>query len=437
MLHVHPPVFHDHPTDRSICWQLLSDSLHAAQAGQLSSALKDAQAAALAGERSNCPACVRLAVQQLGYLYMQQGDYRQAALSFLRLQQLAETLPDRDVRELSGLSYQLCMVLDQSTQTSRWLLGLHEQLRERLSLHDQQLYAALSGALPNMSAHLGDHPLPASPGQAAPDAARAAPATLSLPVDFEVRCLGQLMVFRHGQQVALPRNRKAELVLKYLVMYRDRPVVRDVLMELGWPGVTPDAAANNLNTTISLLRSTFARALDAPIPGTPIVYEDGAYSLNPALKLAIDVVTFDRWYARGRAAERTGALAEAMAAYQAALDLYGGELLLGDLEDDRTLIERERLASTFLTLLGKLGSYHLEQGHYEEAIDYAHRLLKHDPCREDAHRTLMRSFARLGQRSRALRQYELCQLFLQRELEIEPAAATAQLYQRIARDEEV
>ena len=49
----------------------------------------------------------------------------------------------------------------------------------------------------------------------------------------------------------------------------------------------------------------------------------------------------------------------------------------------------------------------------------------------------MRSFARLGQRSRALRQYELCRSFLQRELEIEPAAATTQLCQRIARGEAV
>lgn len=437
MLHVHPPIFHDHSTDRSTCWQLLNDSLQALQAGRLSSALKQAQEAVLAGERSDCAACVRLAVQQLGYLYSQQGDYRQAALSFLRLQQLAETLPAQDVRELSALSYQLCMLLDQSTQTSRWLLGLHEQLRERLSTHDQQLYAALTSAQPNNHPQLGDRPMPGSPIQPPIDSARAIPAARAVPVDFEVRCLGQLAVYRNGRQIVLPRNRKAELVLKYLVMYRDRPVMRDVLMELGWPGLTPDAAANNLNTTISLLRSTFARALDTPIPGTPILYEDGAYSLNPALNIQIDVAAFDQWYAHGRTAERTGALAEAMASYQAALDLYHGDLLLGDLEDDRTLIERERLASTFLTLLGKLASYHLEQGHYEEAIDYAHRLLKHDPCREDAHRTLMRSFARLGQRSRAMRQYELCQLFLQRELEIEPAAATVQLCQRIARDEEV
>ena len=51
-----------------------------------------------------------------------------------------------------------------------------------------------------------------------------------------------------------------------------------------------------------------------------------------------------------------------MRCYQDALDLYQGDLLLGDLADDRTVIERERLTSTFLTLLGKLGDYYLEQG---------------------------------------------------------------------------
>lgn len=427
MLQVHPPMVDHHENQPPACWQLLSESLEAVREGRLLAALHRAQEALLAGEQCGCTSCVRLAVQQLGYLHSQQGDYHQAALSFLRLQQLAETLPDQDLGQLSAISSQLCIVLDQSVQTSRWLHSLHEQLHERLSIHDQQLSAALSSTRSaNMPRSAERRSPPLDPVH-----------STSAPPDFEIRCLGQLTVSRNGQPLTLPRNRKAELVLKYLVMYGDRPVSRDVLMELGWPGIAPDAAANNLNTTISLLRSTLARALDTPLPGTPILHEDGSYSFNPALKLQIDVAEFDRWYARGRTAERTGATAEAMTAYQAALDLYHGDLLLGDLEDDRTLIERERLASTFLTLLGKLANYHLDQGRYEEAIEYAHRLLKHDPCREDAHRTLMRSFARLGQRSRALRQYELCQLFLQRELEIEPAALTVQLSQRIARDEEV
>jgi DNA-binding SARP family transcriptional activator len=418
MLHVSPPIVHGHERERSTCCQLLSASGAALQAGQLRQALTLAQEALPSSEQSACAACQRLAVQQLASISSQLGDYRQAALYFLRLQQLGEALPRADVRELSALSYQLCMALDQSAATSRWLETLQQQLSQRLTAQERQLRTLLDAPEADRSI---DAEQPASHAA----------------VDFQIRCLGQLAVYRHGRQLALPRNRKAELILKYLVMYRDRPVARDVLMELGWPELAPDAAANNLNTTISLLRNTLAKALDAAIPGTPIVHEDGAYSLNPALNLQIDIAEFDRCYAQGRAHERAGALPDAMACYQAALDLYQGDLLLGDLIDDRTVIERERLTSTFLLLLGKIGHYHLEQGCYEEAIDAAHRLLKHDPCREDAHRTLMRSFARLGQRSRALHQYELCRSFLQRELEIEPAAATLQLCQRIARGEEV
>lgn len=419
MVHLHPPILANH-TQRCSCWQLIDASMAALRNGQLAQALEHALEATLAGERGDCAGCVQLAVQQLAAIYARQGDYAQAALCFLRLQHLAETLPGQDLRELSALSYQLCMVLDQGMQAQRWLSTMQQRLTQQLVTHEQLLARALGEALPPRSPATTRPPLAARPA-----------------VDFEIRCLGQLAVYRHGQQLALPRNRKAELVLKCLVMYRDRPVTRDVLMELGWPGTPPDAAANNLNTTISLLRNTLARALDAPIQGTPILHEDGAYSINPALSLQIDVAEFDRCYAEGRAHERAGATDQAMHAYQTALTLYQGDLLLGDLEDDRTVIERERLASTFLTLLGKLGDYYLEQGRHEEAIDYAHRLLQHDPCREDAHRTLMRCFARLGQRSSALRQYELCRSFLQRELEIEPGGATLALYQRIAHDEPV
>lgn len=422
MQYGYPPILHNHQPDRSTCWQALGVSIQSLQAGRLQHALDHALEAVRAGEHSDCAACVRLAVQHLAYIYTQQGDYRQAAMCFLRLQHLAESQPGAELRELSAMSYQLCMMLDQGMQARQWLDTFHEQLVQQLTAQEQRLQTTLAAELP-------ERPLESAPPLSA--------ATRSGALDFEIRCLGQLAVFHNGQQLALPRNRKAELVLKHLVMYRDRPVTRDVLMELGWPGGAPDAVTNNLNTTISLLRNTLAKALDAPIQGTPIVHEDGAYSLNPALTLQIDVDEFDRWYAQGRAHERAGATCAAIADYQAALDLYQGDLLLGDLEDDRTVIERERLASTFLTLLGKLGAYHFEHGRYEEAIDYAHRLLKHDPCREDAHRTLMRSFARLGQRSRALRQYELCRTFLERELGIEPAAATAQLYESIARDADV
>src|SRR4029453_11046833 len=69
--------------------------------------------------------------------------------------------------------------------------------------------------------------------------------------------------------------------------------------------------------------------------------------------------------------------------------------------------------------------------HPEAAARTAGQLLALDPLQEPVHCTLMRLQARLGQRGRALRQYQHCVSVLQRELGVEPEVETRQLYQEI------
>ncbi len=62
----------------------------------------------------------------------------------------------------------------------------------------------------------------------------------------------------------------------------------------------------------------------------------------------------------------------------------------------------------------------------------AERVLAQDPLNEAAHRTLMRLYARTGERNLALHQYQICQETLSRELGVAPEPVTKQLYERIA-----
>jgi DNA-binding SARP family transcriptional activator len=55
------------------------------------------------------------------------------------------------------------------------------------------------------------------------------------------------------------------------------------------------------------------------------------------------------------------------------------------------------------------------------------QLVAGDPCREEAHRRLMRCYSRQGQPHLALRQYLACADALQRELGVDPEPATAGL----------
>jgi DNA-binding SARP family transcriptional activator len=58
-------------------------------------------------------------------------------------------------------------------------------------------------------------------------------------------------------------------------------------------------------------------------------------------------------------------------------------------------------------------------------------MLASDPCREDAHRLVMRCYVRLGERAQALRQYQLCKQILRAEYDVAPEDATTALYDRV------
>ena len=75
--------------------------------------------------------------------------------------------------------------------------------------------------------------------------------------------------------------------------------------------------------------------------------------------------------------------------------------------------------------------------HYEAAgqapaaLQAALSLIERDPLREDAHRLVMRVYARQGRRNAALEQYARCRDFVQAELGVEPTTETNELYQSI------
>lgn len=95
------------------------------------------------------------------------------------------------------------------------------------------------------------------------------------------------------------------------------------------------------------------------------------------------------------------------------------------------LVMRERLHHQALGALARLLAYHEQHGADEAAQRYAQLLLALEPWDEAAHRCLMRVFARSGQRTAGLAQYERCRQVLADELGIEPSTETTALCEDI------
>ena len=84
-------------------------------------------------------------------------------------------------------------------------------------------------------------------------------------------------------------------------------------------------------------------------------------------------------------------------------------------------------------MLPQVASY-ASRGDFATCLTYALQLLAHDPCREDAHRLVMRCHVRRGERAQALRHYHTIQAILRVEFEAEPEPATTSLYEQVRLD---
>lgn len=265
----------------------------------------------------------------------------------------------------------------------------------------------------------------------APEATGAAPRdaqATDLSTDLSIYLLGSFRVFADDQPLADLCQGKGRAIFKYLALQGGEPVAKEVLMDLFWPGAEPAAARNCLHVALHGLRKALAGAAGG---GEVVVFRQGAYRLNPALRTWVDTEAFAGEMRRAEAAERCGDRAAAARHYRAAQALYRGPLLLEDRYESWLVPYRQRLRDNHLAALERLAAYALADGDEAACITVTQRLLDDDACNEAAHRRLMQCYARAGQAHLALRQFHHCVDVLARELDLIPSAQTVALFQQI------
>jgi len=243
--------------------------------------------------------------------------------------------------------------------------------------------------------------------------------------DVAALVLGPLELSVAGRRVLRWNSLKARAVFQYLLIHQDRPIRRDVLMDLQWPDHTRNSARNNLNVALYSLRNT----LDGPGQGVqPVLYQDGCYSLNPALTWWIDRNEFFSTLQHAESARQAGRPRQAIAAYEKAVDLYRGPLFEDDPDGEWFLPEQRQLEELYLQALERLATVYFELGELPEAVRCGQLAVGADPCCEPAHRLLMRCFGSQHQQQLVSRQYRSCVAALHDELGVPPGEETVQLF---------
>lgn len=243
--------------------------------------------------------------------------------------------------------------------------------------------------------------------------------------------LGDFNVSLNGQPLVKPPGSRSVAVLKYLLIQSRREVPREVLMDVFWPDSDPKSARNNLNVALHKLRQAFIAITEQPV----IVFELENYFFNPALNIFTDIEEFEGLSRSGRNFEKAGSWQAAVASYESACKLYQGDLLADEPYAEWAINRRERLRVEYLEILDRLGRIYFNQEEYEHCSSLCQKILGYDNCREDIHCLLMRCFGRQDKFNLSLRQYQLCAESLRKELDVEPANATRQLYERMRRRE--
>jgi DNA-binding SARP family transcriptional activator len=303
---------------------------------------------------------------------------------------------------------------------SFWHSIRHKTSRKPLLLHSPQISVNSDSSVPflqTLTSHLADDPLPLPKH----------PGTPSL----TVYCLGPFRVFQDEQPVEDWTSSKGKAVFKYLITHRERPIIKDILMDLFWPDTPEESARNNLNVAIYGLR----QALRKTYPFySHVLFSDNCYLLNPGIQVWLDYEAFLQHIAVARNLEEFEDLEAAINEYNKAEALYQGEFLEEDRYEDWPMPKREQLKEEYIRLLDRLKRFSFEKQDYQVCITICRKMLAIDPCREEAHRQLMKCYFERKQPYMALRQYHQCVDALKDELMVGPSASTKELYENIRRE---
>ena len=216
----------------------------------------------------------------------------------------------------------------------------------------------------------------------------------------------------------------AQSLLAYLILHCDSRQPRQQLAYLFWPDSTEAQAFANLRRTLHQLRHAL------PDSERFLASDGRTIQWQPDAPFSCDVALFEEQLAAADQAAVAGKMEDQQAALEAAVDLYTGDLL-PSCYDDWILPERERLRERFAESLARLIDLLEQSRAYKSAIRHANRLLHADPLREESYQQVMRLYALVGDRAAALHTYHTCVSTLRRELNVEPDAATQELYARM------
>jgi ATP/maltotriose-dependent transcriptional regulator MalT len=236
------------------------------------------------------------------------------------------------------------------------------------------------------------------------------------PWRIRIYSLGRFAVHVDDQLLAFAGRapKKTLNLLKALICLGGSGVRDHRLIDAIWPDDEADAARAAFSVTLHRLRKLLGHP-DA------ILLEDGLVSLNPRL-CWVDAFAFERL---GDPHLGTG---RAEPAGVAALELYRGNLLPGEIDEPWSASLRERLKARFIRQVRAMGERYEQAHDFRHALELYSRGLEADDLTEAFYHGLMRCHLALGSPADAASAYRRMRQLLTAILGIKPSAKSERLH---------
>jgi len=242
---------------------------------------------------------------------------------------------------------------------------------------------------------------------------------------MEFKILGPLQVVDDaGRQLRLG-GRKPRAVLAMLLLDADEVVSSDRLVEELWAGEPPPTAAKSLQVHVSRLR----RALrDGGVDRLQTLAGGYLLQVEPG---ELDAMRFQRLVEEGNDLSATGDHELALAAFDAAFELWHGHPLADFEYDSFAQADIARLSELHVAAVEQRIAGELALGRDGRAIAQLEQFVREHPYRERLRAQLMLALYRTGRQADALEAYREAREALVEELGIEPSTELRELHEAI------
>ncbi|MCL2491359.1 MAG: bacterial transcriptional activator domain-containing protein [Coriobacteriia bacterium] len=250
-----------------------------------------------------------------------------------------------------------------------------------------------------------------------------------LRIDYEeqtkpivINLFGGLDVSRRGEMIDLSgwtRSKSHQLFLR-AVLEQGADLPRETTLSLLWPDLTKISAANNYYVTLSkmygFLEEKFGQDEAFEVISRATC---GKIHLN-LVSCESDIGHFDNAILHARKCVLEKDHLAALQYYYRLVELYRGDLLVGEYDYRWLDIYRDRYRKRYLDSMVAASNLCLEVGEPGETHFFVDAGLRHNPSREAFYELSIKAYKAMGRREDALNIYYECVDYLQETLGLDP-----------------